>query len=71
MSLTSGIRLGHCEILVPLGAGGMGEVYRARKTHALIGPLRSKYLVIADGQRFLVLSTSDDSVGQPITVVLN
>jgi Tol biopolymer transport system component/predicted Ser/Thr protein kinase len=32
---------------------------------------KNEYLVTADGQRFLVLSISDDSVGQPITVVLN
>ncbi len=30
MPLASGTKLGPCEVLSPLGAGGVGEVFRAR-----------------------------------------
>ncbi len=32
MALSNGTRLGSYEIVSPIGAGGMGEVYRARDT---------------------------------------
>ena len=40
-----GSSLGHYEILEPLGAGGMGEVYRARDTKL------ERKLSISEGRR--------------------
>ena len=40
MPLVAGIRLGNCEIPAPLGAGGMGEVCRARDTQQSCGSVR-------------------------------
>jgi serine/threonine protein kinase len=32
MTIAAGTRLGSYEVVAPIGAGGMGEVYRARDT---------------------------------------
>jgi len=32
LTLATGTRLGHCEIIAPIGAIGMGEEHRARDT---------------------------------------
>ena len=43
MTLSNGTRLGPYEILAPAGAGGMGEVYRAKDTR-LARPVAIKVL---------------------------
>ncbi len=37
MALTNGMRLGPYEIPAPIGAGGMGRVYRARVADVVKG----------------------------------
>jgi len=44
LTLRPGSRFGHYEILAALGAGGMGEVYRARRTTRLGRDLAIKVL---------------------------
>jgi serine/threonine protein kinase len=55
MTLTVGSRLGPHEILAPIGAGGMGEVYRARDTRlgrdVAVKVIRSRFAADADQLR--------------------
>src|ERR1035438_3962277 len=47
MALSAGTRLGPFEILAPIGAGGMGEVYKARDTR-----LNREVAIKVAGERF-------------------
>ena len=62
--LSAGTKLGPYEIVAPLGAGGLGEVYRARDTKLNRDLFRSP-LRISKGKRRYFNSTAILSAGCP------
>src|SRR5712675_1460249 len=75
MSLSAGARLGPYEILSPLGAGGMGEVYRARDTR-LGREVAIKTILLGSGshtdsiQRFEQEARSASALNHPNIVTI-
>ncbi len=76
MNLTPGTRLGPYEIVAPLGAGGMGDVYRARDTRLgrevaikILSPDRA--LTDDRRQRFLQEARAVSSLNHPHIVTLH
>jgi Tol biopolymer transport system component/tRNA A-37 threonylcarbamoyl transferase component Bud32 len=75
MALTNGTKLGPYEIVAPLGAGGMGEVYRARDTRlnrtvAIKTLRRDKVADAKRKKRFLQEARAASALNHPNIVML-
>jgi hypothetical protein len=80
MAMTPGTRVGPYEVTTLIGAGGMGEVYRARDTRLArtvaikFRTLFASGTVNNDGQRFLMFARpelSGENDRNALTVVVN
>jgi eukaryotic-like serine/threonine-protein kinase len=76
MTLTAGTKLGPFEVLAPLGAGGMGEVYRARDSRlgrdVAIKVLSSEFAADADRRkRFEQEARSASALNHPNIVTIH
>ena len=73
MNMQPGVRLGPYEMLSPLRAGGMGEVWRARDSR-LDRDVAIKILpagLATDGMRFLTLRYAEAGTEEPLRLVRN
>src|SRR5712672_765280 len=76
MALAAGVRVGPYEILALLGAGGMGEVYKARDTRLqrviALKTLPAEKVADAEGRRrFLVEAQAASRLNHPNIVTIH